>query len=92
MSHIEELMGEEGAADENKIPPLSLDQWRTISSVLATYRMMVDEHHMAEEREISKLNLSTLTKEELHIIVARYHGEPRLASVGEERALEEPGT
>lgn len=80
MDAIERKMDEEGKdpKDHDAIPEITNGQWRTVSAVLATYRMMVDEYQVEQEMELAKLDYSKLTIEELHIIRKRYEEHPAL--------------
>ena len=66
---------------EGGIPNLDGGQWRTVSAVLATYRMLVDEHFQEEELKLAQLDYSKLSIDELHILVARFKSHPQLAPV-----------
>lgn len=91
MNYIEKHTGE--GDDPDKIPDLSNSQWRTMSAVLATYRMMVDEHYMEQEAELAKLDYTKLTLEELEYIRVTYAEHPLLpgANGGKTAELEAPG-
>ena len=69
LDSIERRMGT--PEDPDAIPDVSPAQWRAVSTVLATYRTLIDEHYMQIEAEAAKLDLSRVTVEEIHIIKAR---------------------
>ena len=93
LDHIEREMGDE-ADNPDAIPEITNGQWRTVSAVLATYRMMVDEHQAEQELELARLDYSKLSIEELHILVARFRGHPQLAGTngGEEEVIDVSGS
>ena len=64
---------------EGDIPDLTNAQWRTVSAVLATYRMLVDEHFQELESEQARLDYSKLSIEELQLIAIRFKDHPGLA-------------
>ena len=71
-------------AGEDTIPELTNGQWRCISAVLATYRMMVDEEYMQAESDLAKLDFRMLTTEELAVLVIRYRArQTSVAKVGD---------
>lgn len=63
-------------AGEETIPELTNGQWRCISAVLATYRMMVDEEYMTAETELAKLDYHRLTLKELDDLAICYRTHP----------------
>lgn len=67
---------------EGDIPDLSNSQWRTVSAVLATYRMMVDEHFQQLESEYGQVDYSKLSIDELREISLRFKDHPGLAGTG----------
>jgi len=79
---------------EGDIPDLSNAQWRTVSAVLATYRMMVDEHFQQLESEYGKVDYSKLSIEELRMISIRFKDHPGLAGTngGEDAIISIPDT
>lgn len=77
--------------DPDAIPEITNGQWRTVSAVLATYRMMVDEEFQEEELKLARLDYSKLSVEELHILVARFKAHPSLAGTnGGDDAIDIP--
>lgn len=65
-------------AGEDTIPELTNGQWRCISAVLATYRMMVDEEYMTAETELAKLDYSRLSNNDLDVLAIRYRTRPEV--------------
>ena len=77
---------------EGDIPDLTNSQWRTVSAVLAAYRMLVDEHYQEEELKLAQLDYSKLSIPELHELVARFRTHPSLAATGgRDQAIDIPG-
>lgn len=90
LDSIEKNTGGDGDPDE--IPGISNAQWRTLSAVLATYRLMVDEHQVEAELELARLDYSKLSVDEILMIVARHEGHPQLAGLGGEEVIDvKPG-